>query len=1089
MFIKVAKEARAILVAFFFFIAAKDILKRRQKLIQLADTSELGWRMVAEYESNPIASDSEDEKRIHKAEYRASRKAKGEKTKRGRSRSTPYGRGQPRGDSLPSQGTGQTYSHGGSVKKPGLCFICGKAGHWKNECSLQNYNNKISSFIVGRLSKALGKTNTNRKQLCFAEKGITKIVNINCIEMGHGAGSNIKFKSGGQNPGKYNEEKETIEYSSISENETIESPILNIVKKGASVDLINQSFNIEDKGSCTGLDDNASSNYNGLKKGGTIDSGKHLELTGLSVLSPVGKLKQSYSKWEAYTNNAYILDVIYNGYKLPLAETPVTVQLNNNRSARDNPIYVKSEIGRLVEKGIISVVQEQPLIVNPLTVAYGRSGKPRLVLDCRHINPCLHLFKVKFEDVKVAKSIFQPFSYVFTFDLKSAYHHIDICSCHRTYLGFSWSDEGIDRYYVFNCLPFGLSTAGHIFTKVLRQLLKYWRSLCIDIVMFLDDGIGGHTDFDLALRHSKLVRSSLVEFGFLLAEDKCDWLPRRIAIWLGHVFNFEDNILRLTEERIKRLETQIDSVLYDVRNDKFKTVHVKALASVIGQIISLQSVLGKRVSLHTRNLYICIMYRCSWKSPVQVNKEAIGELNYWRINARRLNDLGCLYWQHPVVKANVFADASSHGYGGFVEMCNACLSGDGSESAPVENTVVKEQGSRASQIPGNCELVVDRGNSFDRYIFNDGRLPEASAQVGFDRSIDTSISRVGGFVKLPEESCYCLSENVINIDGRFIGGSKLRGESCLVDPGCENYLPEERYLNYCGWHEICKIHPMHDRNGLLIKDRDVCSVSDLNIGSHLSNSEIFGSWTSDESLKSSTWRELEAVHRVVMSNLKILKNRHIKIFSDNQNVERILHAGSRVNELHNLSLAINSVCEQNRITFNSVWIPRGDNLLADHLSRCQDSDDWSISEDIYRKLDKMWGPHDVDRFSTHYNNKCRRFNSRWWVPGTEAIDAFDQTWRGELNWLVPPPKHIMSCLRKLASENARGTLIIPKWQSAPFWPFITDLQNEYKYFVKGALELPKSGAVCKGKGNNGMFGENVLSFSMVALHCVFEENQ
>ena len=64
--------------------------------------------------------------------------------------------------------------------------------------------------------------------------------------------------------------------------------------------------------------------------------------------------------------------------------------------------------------------------------------------------------------------------------------------------------------------------------------------------------------------------------------------------------------------------------------------------------------------------------------------------------------------------------------------------------------LLKHKGSRASQIPGDCELVVDRGNSFDRYIFNDGRLPEASAQVGFDRSIDTSISRVGGFVKLPE---------------------------------------------------------------------------------------------------------------------------------------------------------------------------------------------------------------------------------------------------------------------------------------------------------------------------------------------------
>ena len=66
--------------------------------------------------------------------------------------------------------------------------------------------------------------------------------------------------------------------------------------------------------------------------------------------------------------------------------------------------------------------------------------------------------------------------------------------------------------------------------------------------------------------------------------------------------------------------------------------------------------------------------------------------------------------------------ANSHGYGGFVEMYHACLSRDRSESAPAENTVVKEQGCCSSQIPCNCELVFDRGNSFDCHICYDGRL-------------------------------------------------------------------------------------------------------------------------------------------------------------------------------------------------------------------------------------------------------------------------------------------------------------------------------------------------------------------------------
>ena len=60
-----------------------------QKLIKMADASELGWQVVHEYvtnllasnSENPLASNSEDEKRINKAKVRSTRKYKEEKTK------------------------------------------------------------------------------------------------------------------------------------------------------------------------------------------------------------------------------------------------------------------------------------------------------------------------------------------------------------------------------------------------------------------------------------------------------------------------------------------------------------------------------------------------------------------------------------------------------------------------------------------------------------------------------------------------------------------------------------------------------------------------------------------------------------------------------------------------------------------------------------------------------------------------------------------------------------------------------------------------------------------------------------------------
>ena len=45
-------------------------------MIKLADTSEAGWGTVREYEANPIASDSDDDTKISRAETRALRKRK-----------------------------------------------------------------------------------------------------------------------------------------------------------------------------------------------------------------------------------------------------------------------------------------------------------------------------------------------------------------------------------------------------------------------------------------------------------------------------------------------------------------------------------------------------------------------------------------------------------------------------------------------------------------------------------------------------------------------------------------------------------------------------------------------------------------------------------------------------------------------------------------------------------------------------------------------------------------------------------------------------------------------------------------------------
>ncbi|KAK3084471.1 hypothetical protein FSP39_014044 [Pinctada imbricata] len=107
------------------------LIQQRQKMIKLADSSEAGWLVVHEYESNPLADNSDDKKRIFKAQTRPDRKLKEEKKKRRDFRRyTPYSQQKP----------GSTPDKQSGTAKPGRCFGCGDKGHWKKECPKEQKN-------------------------------------------------------------------------------------------------------------------------------------------------------------------------------------------------------------------------------------------------------------------------------------------------------------------------------------------------------------------------------------------------------------------------------------------------------------------------------------------------------------------------------------------------------------------------------------------------------------------------------------------------------------------------------------------------------------------------------------------------------------------------------------------------------------------------------------------------------------------------------------------------------------------------------------------------------------------------------------
>lgn len=222
----------------------------------------------------------------------------------------------------------------------------------------------------------------------------------------------------------------------------------------------------------------------------------------------------------------------------------------------------------------------------------------------------------------------------------------------------------------------------------------------------------------------------------------------------------------------------------------------------------------------------------------------------------------------------------------------------------------------------------------------------------------------------------------------------------------------------------------------------------------IAGARVAGSWSEEESKESSTWRELRGTKLVLLSVVDNLKGRTVRHRADNKNVESILKVGSAKPKLHTEVVEIYTLCRKNNINLEPEWIPREFNEEADALSRQADKDDYMINPSIFAALDILWGPHTVDRFSTFRARQVPCFCSRWLNPCTEAVDAFTQRWSGECNWLFPPPYLIPRVLKHMEHGREEGTLVIPVWTSATWWPLIAPDGRHPKSFVRDRIEIP-----------------------------------
>ena len=200
------------------------------------------------------------------------------------------------------------------------------------------------------------------------------------------------------------------------------------------------------------------------------------------------------------------------------------------------------------------------------------------------------------------------------------------------------------------------------FTKLLRPLVKRWRSMGHLSFVYLDDGLGSQPDRISASAASIIQRNDLKASGLLSNEDKSHWSPTQIGEWLGFVVNSKVRKFFLPEKKMNKLKSPLRSAISQ------RCCTYRFLAKIAGTIASCALAVGPVARLLSRQMYFTLASRLSWAYVVQFTPALLHELQFWFDHIACFN--GYPINSAPTSTAILFSDANDLAFGGYAATLN-----------------------------------------------------------------------------------------------------------------------------------------------------------------------------------------------------------------------------------------------------------------------------------------------------------------------------------------------------------------------------------------------------------------------------------
>ncbi|XP_061709647.1 uncharacterized protein LOC133519626 isoform X1 [Cydia pomonella] len=316
------------------------------------------------------------------------------------------------------------------------------------------------------------------------------------------------------------------------------------------------------------------------------------------------------------------------------------------------------EIHKLIVMGAITQCQpSKDQFLSSIFTIPKKDGSHRFILNLKCLNNFIITKHFKLEDVRTLCKLVTTDDYMCTIDLKHAYYLVPINESHKKYLRFTFNK----KIYEFNCMPFGLSTAPLVFTKLLKPAIETLREQGIRIIIYLDDIICLGSTYKECLNNTQTTCNLLQCLGFIINEEKSSITPSQVKEYLGFTINSRNMTLSPTLKKRNNLYSLIKNFL------KIKSCSIREFAKLLGNLVSVciaipyGFVYTKKLERERFLALECHNY--NFEGIMIMNKPIKTDLMWWKENILVKSS----HIKQYNFSLEIFSDASLMGWGAF---CN-----------------------------------------------------------------------------------------------------------------------------------------------------------------------------------------------------------------------------------------------------------------------------------------------------------------------------------------------------------------------------------------------------------------------------------